>query len=152
MHLTRFSDYSLRVLVHLGLNAGRQTSIREVAAAYDISEAHLMKVVHGLAKLGYVATTRGRGGGLKLARPADEIRIGAVIRDTEDDMALTECFSSGNTCPITGPCGLQRMLREALDAFLGVLDRYTLDDLLWPHGMALAARLGIDLKPPANPL
>lgn len=150
MRLTRFSDYSLRVLIHLGLNGGRQVSIREIAQAYGISEAHLMKVVHGLAQHGYVATTRGRGGGLKLARPAETIRIGAVIRDTEDDMALTECFSSGNTCPIAGPCGLQSMLREALDAFLAVLDRHTLDDLLWPHGMALAARLGIDPQPAAG--
>ncbi|HEY1720498.1 MAG TPA: Rrf2 family transcriptional regulator [Magnetospirillaceae bacterium] len=149
MHLTHFSDYSLRVLIHLGLNAGRQTSIHEIAVAYDISEAHLMKVVHGLAKHGYVASTRGRGGGLKLARPPEQIPIGAVLRDTEDDMALTECFSSGNTCPIAGPCGLQSILREALDAFLAVLDRHTLDDLLWPHGMALAARLGIDLQPRA---
>lgn len=151
MRLTRHTDYALRVLIHLGLQNGRQTSIRAIAAAYDISEAHLMKVVHGLAKRGYVATSRGRGGGLKLARPPEQICIGAVVRDTEDDMALTECFAAGNTCPIAGPCGLQSLLREALEAFLAVLDRHTLDDLLWPHGMALMARLGIEARASAGP-
>jgi Rrf2 family nitric oxide-sensitive transcriptional repressor len=150
MRLTRHTDYALRVLIHLGLQNGRQVSIRDIATAYGISEAHLMKVVHGLAKRGYIATTRGRGGGLKLARPPEEISIGAVVRDTEDDMALTECFGAGNACPIAGPCGLQSMLREALDAFLVVLDRHTLDDLLWPHGMALLARLGIEAQPPVS--
>jgi len=148
MRLTRFSDYALRVLIHLGLKDGRQASIREIAEAYDISEAHLMKVVHGLAGLGYVATSRGRGGGLRLARPAKAICIGAVVRDTEDDMALAECFTSGNTCPIAGPCRLQGMLREALEGFLAVLDRYTLEDLILPHGTSLAARLGIEAGPP----
>ncbi len=147
MRLTHFSDYALRVLIHLGLKGDRQSSIHEIAEAYGISEAHLMKVVHHLGRSGYVSTQRGRGGGLRLARAPEAIRIGAVVRDTEDDMALAECFAADGACPIAGPCRLQPILREALDAFLAVLDRYALSHLLQPQGMALAARLGIDWRP-----
>ena len=143
MRLTDFTDYALRVLMHLGLAEPRQSSIAEIARAYGISEAHLMKVVHRLGQLGYVATQRGRGGGLRLARQPEAIRIGQVVRDAEPDFDLAECFGEGGACAIAGPCRLEPALAEAREAFLAALDRYTLDDLLWPHALALRARLGI---------
>ena len=134
MQLTRYSDYSLRALIYLGLNADRRCTIREIADAYGISDNHLMKVIHGLGREGYVATTRGRNGGLELALPASEINLGAVVRATEGTLDLVECFATGekNACPISGPCALTHILETALEAFLDVLDRHTLEDLLRP--------------------
>ncbi|WP_082494271.1 Rrf2 family transcriptional regulator [Methylobacterium sp. Leaf108] len=129
MRLTRYTDYSLRTLIYLGLNDTGLSSIAEIARAYRISESHLTKVVHQLGRLGLVHTLRGRGGGLRLARPPAEIVVGAVVRQTEEDLALVECFSGG-ACAITAPCRLRRALGEALAAFLAVLDGYTLADLL----------------------
>ncbi|MCJ2048406.1 Rrf2 family transcriptional regulator [Methylobacterium sp. J-070] len=143
MRLTRYTDYALRTLIYVGLNEPRQSSIAEIARAYGISESHLTKVVHQLGRLGLVRTIRGRGGGLRLGRPPGEINVGSVVRQTEDDLALVECFSGG-MCAITAPCRLRRALGEALTAFLGVLDGYTLADLLG-HGATdeLAGLLGI---------
>jgi Rrf2 family nitric oxide-sensitive transcriptional repressor len=93
MRLTRYTDYSLRVLIYLGLQTERLSSIREIADLYGISESHLMKVVQALGQSGYVATLRGGGGGLRLAKPAHEINVGDVVRNTEDDVALVECFA-----------------------------------------------------------
>ena len=134
MQLTRFSDYSLRALIYLGLNAHRRCTIREIAAAYGISENHLMKLIHRLGQKGFIATTRGRNGGLELAMPAREINLGEVFRATEGNFHLVECFADGekNTCPISGPCVLTHVLETALQAFLDVLDRHTLEDLLKP--------------------
>lgn len=134
MRLTRYTDYALRTLLYLGAQdlgtgAPRQASIGEIARAYGISENHLTKVVHQLGRLGLVRTIRGRGGGLRLALPPGEIVIGAVVRQTEEDLALVECFGSG-ACAITPACRLRHVLGEALGAFLAVLDRYTLADLL----------------------
>ncbi len=150
MRLTIFTDYSLRVLIYLGAhrNAEQLTTIGDIAAAYRISENHLMKVVHHLAKHGYVETTRGKGGGMQLARAPEEINIGAVVRITEDDLALVECFEGGAPkCPIVPVCTLQGALARALHAFLEVLDGQTLADLLQPQaqlvkifGAARAAR------------
>lgn len=109
MRLTRFTDYALRALIYLGLHEPQQSSIAEIARAYGISESHLTKVVHQLGRLGLIRTTRGRGGGLRLGRRADEIVIGAVVRQTEDDLALVECFAGG-ACAITAPCRLRRAL------------------------------------------
>ena len=149
VRLTDFTDYALRVLMHLGLGEGRQSSIADIARAYGISEAHLMKVAHRLGQLGYLATARGRGGGLRLARPPESIRIGALVRAVEPDLALAECFGPHGACAIAGPCRLQPALAEAREAFLAALDRYTLDDLLWPHALALRARLGVAEAPAA---
>lgn len=147
MRLTRYTDYALRTLIYVGLNEPRQSSIAEIARAYGISENHLTKVVHQLGRLGFVRTTRGRGGGLRLARPAAEIGVGAVVRLTEEDLALVECFGSGN-CVITAPCRLRGVLGEALAAFLAVLDRYTLADLLdGGSGLGIAALLGLTAAP-----
>jgi Rrf2 family transcriptional regulator, nitric oxide-sensitive transcriptional repressor len=147
MRLTRFTDYSLRTLMFLGLRGEENSSIAEIARAYAISEHHLTKVVHRLGQLGLVQTTRGRNGGLHLGRTPEEIGLGQVVRQTEEDLAVVECFGDG-CCPIAGACELQHALREALDAFFGVLDRYTLADLIRPRGAALASRLGL---PPPRP-
>jgi Rrf2 family transcriptional regulator, nitric oxide-sensitive transcriptional repressor len=143
MRLTRYTDYSLRVLIYLGLQPERLSSIREIAGAYGISESHLMKVVQALGQSGYVATLRGRGGGLKLAKPPHEINVGDVVRNTEDDLALVECFAEDGACRIAGPCRLRHLLTEALEAFFAVLDRYTLADLLQPNRNMLKASLGL---------
>jgi Rrf2 family transcriptional regulator, nitric oxide-sensitive transcriptional repressor len=143
MRLTRYTDYSLRVLIYLGLQQDRLSSIREIADVYGISESHLMKVVQALGQFGYVATLRGRGGGLKLAKPPSEINLGDVARNTEGDVALVECFAEGSECRIAGPCRLEHVLRKALEAFFNVLDDYTLADLLRPKFNALRASLGL---------
>ena len=122
MRLTRYTDYALRTLIYLGLHEPQQSSIAEIARAYGISENHLTKVVHQLGRLGLVRTSRGRGGGLRLGKPPAEIVVGAVVRQTEDDLALVECFASG-ACAITAPCRLRRVLGEALAAFFAVLWR-----------------------------
>ncbi|MCE4224531.1 Rrf2 family transcriptional regulator [Methylobacterium sp. C25] len=140
MRLTRYTDYALRTLIYLGLNEPRLSSIADVAQAYGISESHLTKVVHQLGKLGLVHTMRGRGGGLRLGKQPEDIVIGAVVRQTEDDLALVECFASG-ACAITAPCRLRKALGEALAAFLDVLDGYTLADLLGDGAGAEIARL-----------
>ena len=126
MQLTRFSDYALRVLMYAHAVDGRLVAIEEMAEAYDISRAHLMKVVNGLTRTGYLAAVRGRSGGVRLALPATEIVLGDVVRATEPDMALVECFSTGNQCIITKCCKLQGVLDDALRAFLTVLDKHTL--------------------------
>ncbi|USQ74307.1 Rrf2 family transcriptional regulator (plasmid) [Roseomonas mucosa] len=142
MRLTRFTDYSLRTLMFLCLRDGENSSIAEIASAYGISEHHLTKVVHRLGQLGLVQTTRGRNGGLRLGRRPEDIVLGQVVRQTEEDLAIVECFGGG-CCPIAGVCELQRALAEALQAFLLVLDRHTLADLVRPRAAALAGRLGL---------
>jgi Rrf2 family nitric oxide-sensitive transcriptional repressor len=153
MHLTRHTDFALRVLIYLGLRPGRLASIREIALAYGISENHLVKVVHGLGQAGFIETLRGRGGGLRLARPAEAIRVGDVVRRTEEDMALVDCFAPAHGtprgCAIGGCCRLQATLEEALRAFMAVLDRTTLADLLEPNACAaMAVRLRLPLEAP----
>lgn len=143
VRLTLHTDYALRVLMYLGLRGEGLASIREIAEAYRISENHLTKVVHGLARAGFVETLRGRGGGLRLALPPERISIGAVVRRTEEDMALVACFADAHACAIAGPCRLQSLLGEALGAFLAVLDRATLADLLGPGRAAMISRLGL---------
>lgn len=133
MRITRYTDYSLRVLIYLGLKGeGELTTIGEVAERYQISRSHLMKVVQELASKNYVLATRGKGGGLRLNRPAEEINIGALVRDMEQDLGLVECFDSNTACVISPACELKRILKEALDAFLQALDGYSLADLISP--------------------
>lgn len=135
MRLTTFSDYSLRVLIYLGTAPGRLATIEQIAVAYGISGNHLMKVVHQLARRRYVETVRGKGGGIRLARAPESINVGEVVRATEDSLALVECFESGaGRCRITRACVLKQALAQALDAFLAVLDRYSLADLVAPAG------------------
>jgi Rrf2 family nitric oxide-sensitive transcriptional repressor len=134
MRLTHFTDYALRVLILLGLTDDRLVTIDEVGERYGISVNHLMKVVHRLGTCGYIETVRGKGGGIRLARPPERIRLGDVVRDFEEDMALVECFNeASNTCPIEPTCSLQRILRDSLRAFLEKLDEHTLADLVRPR-------------------
>lgn len=134
MKLSLFSDYSLRVLMYAAV---REDSflLDDVAAAYGISRHHLAQVVHHLAKLGYLQTQRGRGGGIRLALAPGDIRLGKLVRETEDEPVFVECFDpAANTCPILGSCRLKGLLAEALNAFHATLDRYTLKDLVTgPH-------------------
>ncbi|MGH0032586.1 MAG: RrF2 family transcriptional regulator [Myxococcota bacterium] len=131
MQLTRYSDYSLRVLIYLAVRSDRLVTIEEIAQAYDISKAHLMKVVHQMGRAGFLETVRGRGGGFRLARAPEEILVGDVIRHTEDKLDLVECFDPDTSrCRIEPACGLRGVLEEALDAFLETLDRYSLADLV----------------------
>jgi Rrf2 family nitric oxide-sensitive transcriptional repressor len=142
VQLTRYSDYSLRVLIYLALDPERLVTIEEIAQSYGISKAHLMKVVHQLGLNGYVETVRGRGGGLRLARRPEEITVGEVVRSTEENMALVDCFDpESSQCAIEPACGLRPVLHEALAAFLAVLDRHTLGDLLTRRRKPLARLL-----------
>jgi Rrf2 family nitric oxide-sensitive transcriptional repressor len=130
MRLTNFSDYALRVLMYAATCGDRLITIEETADVYGISRTHLMKVANLLTRAGFLTATRGRSGGLALAKRADRIRIGDVVRATEPDFALVECFGPDNHCLITPRCRLKGALREALQAFVGTLDRYTLADLV----------------------
>ncbi|WP_232494063.1 Rrf2 family transcriptional regulator [Novosphingobium kaempferiae] len=127
MQLTRFTDYSVRVLLHVGArDEGDLSSIAEIAQTYDISRNHLMKVVQDLGQAGFLDTVRGRNGGLRLGRPADEITVGQIVRHTETSFQLVDC----TTCIVAPACTLPRVFNEATQAFLAVLDRYTLADAL----------------------
>ena len=130
MQLTQFTDYSLRVLIYLAvLPPSEMTTITAIADHFQISRNHLVKVVNTLANLGYVATARGKGGGIQLARPAHTIGLGEVVRQTEPHMNLVECFDvKTNDCLLARGCFLKAALYEARRAFEGVLDKYTLAD------------------------
>lgn len=125
MRLTRYTDFALRVLLYLAEQPERLCSIQEMATVHDISKNHLMKVVHDLGRAGYVVGVRGRTGGVRLARPASQINVGALVREMERGLELVDC----GTCVIAARCGLQGALGKAMDAFLLVLDRYSLADL-----------------------
>jgi Rrf2 family nitric oxide-sensitive transcriptional repressor len=129
MRLTRFTDYSLRTLMYLGRHDGSLMSVADVAHACRIKENHLSKVVAHLARIGLIETVRGRRGGLRLAKPRSQISVGEVIRDSEDNFAVVECFAS-DACPLIGACRLAPAIQEALDAFFAVLDRYALNDVI----------------------
>ena len=131
MHLTVFSDYTLRVLMYLALHRTRLATIPEIAAAYDISENHLMKVVHRLARAGIVESVRGKGGGIRLAQAPEDIRLGAIVRASEGDAPIVECLSGDpHACRISRPCRLKGILVGAFDALYDALDHHTLADLV----------------------
>ena len=131
MRLTTFTDYSLRVLIYLAIDPDRRATIGEIAAAFEVSEHHLMKVVHFLGKQRLLANVRGKGGGMALACPPAEINVGAVVRLTEAGTLPAECFDrERNTCVITPACQLRHVLNEAVEAFYAALGRYTLADLV----------------------
>lgn len=135
MQLTAFTDYALRVLMMTGLKDGALATIPEISERYGISRNHLMKVVHRLSRSGYLETVRGKGGGIRLAKPPGKIRIGAVIRDMEEHMNIVACFDARKRghCAIEPACVLRGALREGLDAFFDVMDDYTLADLIAPR-------------------
>jgi len=131
MRLTFYSDYSLRLLMYAAVRHGDLVTIQEVADAYGISKNHLMKVAFQLGRKGYLETVRGRGGGLRLSRAPERIGLGEIVRMTEEDFTMVECFDSkSNTCAISGPCRLRGALSKALQAYFAVLDEYTLADLV----------------------
>ncbi|NMT62032.1 RrF2 family transcriptional regulator [Marinobacter orientalis] len=130
MHITRYTDYSMRVLIYLAVRGDELATIQEIAESYDISRNHLMKVVHQLNKKGYIETVRGKKGGMRLRMAPAEINVGILVRETEQDLNIVECFSSRNACRITPVCGLKSMFGEALTAFLETLDKYTLADVI----------------------
>lgn len=150
MRLTIYTDYSLRLLMYLALKRDGLTTIAEVARSYGVSRNHLMKVAYELGTAGYVETVRGRSGGLRLAKPAQHIGLGEVIRHTEPDMALVPCFAESNAaCAIQQCCALRKALDKARTAFLDVLDGYTLADLARPRA-ALQELLSIAVAAPAR--
>jgi len=131
VHLTLHADYSLRVLLYLAARPGGLVSTQEVSEAYGISKNHLVRVVQALGKEGFIEVRPGRAGGITLARQPAEISLGQVFRITEPDFHLVECFNKDeNTCPIAPACGLKGVLYEARAAFLAVLDKYTLADVM----------------------
>lgn len=131
MRVTLHTDYALRMLMFLAVDQNKLHTIEEISTRYGISRNHLMKVAQTLAQAGFVESIRGRNGGLRLGKPVSEINIGAVVRITEDGFNLVECFSAEeNNCLIAPACGLRGPLEEALAAFLDVLDKYSLADLV----------------------
>jgi Rrf2 family transcriptional regulator, nitric oxide-sensitive transcriptional repressor len=143
MRLTVYSDYALRMLMYLALKKDGLATIAEIAESYDISANHLMKVAHQLGVGGYVETVRGRGGGLRLAKPVEAIGLAEVVRYTEPDMAIVSCFKPVDApCAIRPSCVLRRALEKAREAFMAVLEEYTLGDLVQPRAR-LAGLLGI---------
>jgi Rrf2 family nitric oxide-sensitive transcriptional repressor len=132
MRLTLHTDFALRVLIQVGLNDGKLTTIKDIAQTFDISKAHLMKIVNDLSQKGYLDTVRGRGGGIRLMREPRDINIGRVVRDTENQLDVIGCLEHKGYCPIERVCVLRGALRNATDAFLAVLDAYTLADLIKP--------------------
>lgn len=131
MRLTLHTDYALRTLMFLALEPGSPRTIEDIARRYGISRNHLMKVAQTLVQAGFVESLRGRGGGLRLAREPATLRLGDIVRATEDGFTIVECFDAGrNTCVVSSACGLRNPLQEALAAFLAVLDRYTIADLV----------------------
>lgn len=135
MRLTIHADYGLRLLMHLGVHREGLSTVQEVAEAYGVSTNHLVKVAQHLTQQGFVHAVRGRNGGLELASEPEEIRVGDVVRRIESDLALVECFDQErDTCTLTPVCRLRPVLMDAMDAFLAVLDRVTLADLLVETG------------------
>jgi Rrf2 family nitric oxide-sensitive transcriptional repressor len=130
MHITQHTDYALRVLIHLGENTDRLVTISEISERFDISRSHLMKVVNQLVREGFVQGLRGKGGGLRLARGAEAIRIGDVVLHMERGMDLVECFGAGSKCLLDPGCKLKFALSNALAAFMASLDAVTLAELL----------------------
>jgi Rrf2 family transcriptional regulator, nitric oxide-sensitive transcriptional repressor len=131
VQLSLHADYALRVLVYLGTHPDRVVSTQEISSGYGISKNHLVRVIHTLAEHRYVDIHAGRSGGVTLAREPHLIRLGDVIRNSEPNLRLAECFEKEtNTCPIAPVCALKGMLHEALNSFLATLNQYTVADIL----------------------
>ncbi|MGH1461728.1 MAG: RrF2 family transcriptional regulator [Neptuniibacter sp.] len=128
MQLSRFTDYTLRVLFYAASNKDRLVTLSEIASYYDISVEHLRKVVHALSKTGYLDTYRGKNGGIKLAKPASDINLATIVNQAEGDEPLINCPQQ--KCCLTGFCSLEGVLAQAQQAFISVLENYTLDQLL----------------------
>ena len=140
MRLTTMTDYALRLLMYVGQRPDRLCTIAEVAGAYGISEAHLMKVTHQLGLAGWLETVRGKGGGMRLAASPADINLGEVVRSIEPDFSLVDCLTTGSSCTLNGSCRLTGIVSEALQSFMAHLDRYSLADVLPPLPVAGGAR------------
>jgi len=130
MNITRFTDYSLRILIYLAIHNEKLATIKDIADSYQISKNHLMKIVQELNLRGYIIATRGKNGGIKLADDPSQINVGRLVRDMEQDSKLVECFGSNNQCVITPACQLKVMFAEAMESFFNTLEQYTLADLV----------------------
>jgi Rrf2 family iron-responsive transcriptional regulator len=131
MRLTKQTNYAIRMLMYCAANDGNLSRIPEIARAYGVSELFLFKILQPLNKAGLVETVRGRNGGVRLPRPADQITLFDIVKVTEDSFAMAECFEAGEIeCPLVDSCGLNAALRKALNAFFEVLQQYTIDDLV----------------------
>ncbi len=142
MRLTRQSNYAVRALVYCAVNEPGLSRVAEIAKAYGISELFLFKLIKPLVENGLLKTVRGRHGGIRLGKPADEITLLDTIRLTEENFALAECFEDGADCPLIGECDLNGALREALGAFFEVLEGYTIADLA-SKKRSIRERLGL---------
>ena len=150
MRLTTFTDYTLRTLIHLGMHRDRLVTIQEIADVHAISKNHLMKVVYQLGLAGVVETLRGRNGGLRLKLEPEQINIGAIVRASETDLYMAECFNpAGSSCGLTGACGLQNVLVNATAAYLAVLDQQTLASVL-PRPRPNAVPVQFYTNPPSQ--
>lgn len=130
MRLTNFTDYSLRVLIFLAIKGENRATVSEISEAYDISNNHLVKVVHNLTKLGLVSSSKGRGGGLVLAKSPNDINIGKVVGILENESALVECFSENGKCKLNPACKLKVALSKAKKSFYKTLEEFTLNDII----------------------
>jgi Rrf2 family nitric oxide-sensitive transcriptional repressor len=150
MRLTLHTDFSLRVLIQVGLTGGELTTISDIARSFDISRHHLTKVVNDLSRKGYLDTVRGRNGGIRLMRKPEEINVGQMVRDIEDRLDIIGCLETKGYCRIERVCVLRSVLADATEAFLAVLDGHTLADLIKPH-KALSSLLMLDVRAEARP-
>jgi len=147
LFITRYTDYSLRVLIYLAAQPERRATIQQIADAYDISKNHLMKIVQQLASAEYLDATRGKHGGIQLAKAPSKILLGELIQRFEHGTPLVECFGSDNHCKIAPACRLKSILNEALQQFYTTLNRYTLHDLVAPpHRKSLHALLALQIR------
>ncbi len=145
MRLTRQTNYAMRILMYCAANDGRLSRIPEIASAYTVSELFLFKILQPLVEAGLVETVRGRNGGVRLGRPAEDISLFDVVRVTEENFAMAECFENDATeCPLVDSCALNAALREALNAFFEVLMRHTIADLV-AQKSSMRGLLGIEM-------
>lgn len=130
MRLTKQSNYAVRILMYCAANPDTLSKVTTIAKVYDVSDYFLFKILKPLVDKGYIVTERGRAGGIRLAKVADQITLGEAIRATEDKFVLAECFEDGASCPLLSSCAFNSALTEALGAFFNVLDSYTIADLV----------------------
>lgn len=150
MRLTRQTNYAVRMLMYCAADSANLSRIPDIAKAYSVSELFLFKILQPLAKAGIMQTVRGRNGGVRLARPANEITLLDVVKTTEDNFAMAECFENdASECPLVDSCGLNSALRRALNAFFEVLSEYTIEDLVKARP-DINALLGLDELIPAS--
>lgn len=149
MRLTRQSNYAIRTLVYCAVNEPGLSRVAEIARAYGISELFLFKLIKPLVEAGLLQTVRGRHGGIRLGKPADQITLLETVRLTEESFALAECFEEGSDCPLIGECDLNGALREALGAFFEVLDRHTIANLA-ARKRSIRERLGLSATEAVN--